>query len=139
MHNFHMGEVTVSEDHLLNSLASDNVGKVFFWKDRNPFGIQWPGELRGKEPIFDPGNLSGCEGHHLRCGIVAVRHLEIMKIPSRRSHDDNSGSLHIFSWGNDLISEYSRMDPVASLGEAVSPPPPFSRIFFPFRSSSFVR
>jgi hypothetical protein len=129
MHNFHMGEVTVSEDHLLDSLAPDNVGKVFFCKDRNPIGVQWPGEFRGKEAIFDSGNLSGCEGHHLCCGIIAVRDLEIMKIPSRRTHDDNSGSLHIFSGGHDLISEYSKMDPVASLGKAVSPPPPFLASF----------
>jgi hypothetical protein len=103
MHNFHMGEVTVSEDHLLNLLALDNVWKVFFWKDRNSFGIQRPRELRRKEPVFDSGNLSGGIGHHLRCSLIAVIDLKIMKIPSRRAHDDNSGSLHLTSWAYDLI------------------------------------
>jgi hypothetical protein len=98
-----MGEVTVSEDHLLNPLALDKVRKVFFWKDRNPFGIQRPRELRREEPVFDSGNLSGCEGHHLRCSMIAVIDLKIMKIPSRRTHDDNSGSFHLISCGYDLI------------------------------------
>jgi hypothetical protein len=103
MHNFHMGEVTVRKDHLLNSLALDNVRKVFLRKDRNSFGIQRPRQLRRKKPVFDSGNLSSCEGHHLHSSMIAVIDLKIMKIPSRCPHNDNSGSLHLISCGYDLI------------------------------------
>jgi hypothetical protein len=89
-----MGNVTVSKDYLMNPAVVHNFRKLFLGKNGDPLGIEGPGQFRGEDSVFNAGNLGSGESDYFYGWIIAVTNLEIMKIPSRRAHDEDFGSVH---------------------------------------------
>jgi hypothetical protein len=53
------------------------------------FGVQRTGQLGRITAAFDIGNLGCGKGYHLDVFTLAKQDVEVVKIPARRSHDDN--------------------------------------------------
>ena len=90
MHERHMGNVAVGEDHLLNGLVANQLPQLFFWINRNAVWIQGAAQFGRVAPALDSRNLSSRERDNLVIGIIAKAYIEIVEIPARGAKNENA-------------------------------------------------
>src|SRR6266542_5974146 len=95
--------------------------------DRNPFRVQVAGELLRIHATFYIRDLGGRESHDLIILVPTEERVEVMKVTSRRSHDDG------FDWHRNLLS-YSRTEDSVQCNPALV----LSRIVFTQHGLSII-
>jgi hypothetical protein len=92
-----MADVAVGEHHLVDTLFPAKALQRRFVDDWDAFGIVLARQRSRVAAPRDIRNLVSGEGNHLAVGIVAVDHVEIVKVAASRAHDDDS-SRFLFAW-----------------------------------------
>ena len=91
-HHIVVGHVGVSEHRLLHTQITDQVFQFAFRIDLDPFRIEVAGQFGGIFSSVNIGNLGSGKSHHIIGLIIAVKRVEIMKIPTRRAKDEGVDS-----------------------------------------------
>ena len=65
-----------------------------FGPDGDAVGIARARQRRGVAAVVDAGYLGRREGHHSDLGVVAVDHVEVVKVATCRTHDDHTSLAH---------------------------------------------
>ena len=70
-------------------MFSDEIGQLFLRINVNALGIEISCEFWRIEPSLCRRNLGCCKGDDFMAGIVLEIDVEVVKIPTSGSHDDN--------------------------------------------------
>ena len=90
MHDVLVRHVAVGEHHLVDRLGAADALELAFVGDRDAGGIERPGERGGIAPAGNARNLRRREGDDIRPRVVAIDHVEIVKVAAGRAHDDDA-------------------------------------------------
>jgi hypothetical protein len=87
VHDRRVGHVAVGEDHVVDPLLAAQRFQLRFRHDRDSVGIARPGQGGRIAPLGNARDLRRGEGDDPGVRIVAINQVEIMEVPSRRTHD----------------------------------------------------
>ena len=93
MHDDGVLDVAVGEHDLLDLVLATDFCELRFIEDRNAAGIMGPCKLGWIPTSGNPGDLCCGEGNDIAALLVAVDHVEVMKVPTGRAHDNDNPTL----------------------------------------------
>jgi len=97
VHQCFVGDIAVGKDHLINPLASDQLGQHLLRKYGNAAWVESAGQGGRIAPVADARDLGGGEGDHPGGRIILEDAVEVVKIPPGGPHDEDPGLLHLRS------------------------------------------
>src|SRR5262245_36450240 len=97
MHNRQVGNIAVSEYHLVDVMVLDQFFEVIFRINGNTMRIARAAKCGWVVSLSNARNLSGSEGTNLIVSIFAEVGIKGVEISSRSSHDHNALSSHSVS------------------------------------------
>ncbi len=97
MHDVAVSNVAIGKRYNLSFCGLDQFSQFIFRPDRYPLWIKRTRQRRWVGFIFDAGNLGCGESDHFVIVIVTEIDVEIMKISSCRSHDNDFFPRHFYA------------------------------------------
>ncbi len=91
MHDRFVRDIAVGKNDLIDGKLPDQVNEFIFGKNRDTIGVEWARQRGRIRASFDIWDLRRGKGDNLAGRVIAKDKIEIMEIPSRRAHDENSG------------------------------------------------
>ena len=90
MHQRRIGHIAVGKRHNVDLLVADDLFHPIFFQDRNAVGIQIARQFRGITASSNVGDLCGSEGNYVELRVVTKDYVEVVKISSGRTEDEDS-------------------------------------------------
>ena len=97
MHHGLVLEIRVSEDDLVDVVLVDELRQLLLGPDRDPVRVQRAGERGRIDAVVDAGDLRRREGDDVGVRIVAEGDVEVVKVASAGSHDDDLAHFSLLS------------------------------------------
>src|SRR6266508_1192571 len=94
MHNCEVGNIAVSEDHLIDALAANQLLQLVFGVNGDALWVSAPAQGGRVLPVGDARDLSGRERDDLVAGILTEVGIEGVEVPSGRPHDEYALDRH---------------------------------------------
>ena len=94
VHDVLVRDVAVGEHDLIHGLGAAQRFQLRLLHDGNAARIERTRKRRRINPAGDARDLRGGERHDFSCGIVAVDHVEVVKIAAGGAHDDDPTAPH---------------------------------------------
>ncbi|MCS6778151.1 MAG: hypothetical protein NZ555_00420 [Geminicoccaceae bacterium] len=92
VHHLDMSDVAVGEHHAVDRSATGERLELGLGQDRDPLGVERPGERRRVASARQPGDLGRGEGHHLACRIGTKHHVEDVEVAAPGPQDHGRGA-----------------------------------------------
>jgi hypothetical protein len=89
VHDVEMGDVGVGEPDLVHAVLADQRLELLFGANGDTVRIERSGQLGRVRPPLDVRDLRGGKGHDLAGLVAAKQRVEVVKVPPRRTHDDD--------------------------------------------------
>jgi len=80
MHQILMGNVAVGENDNVHTVIRNQTFEIFLFENRDPIGVQAPGQGRGITAPRDIRDLSGGKSNHLVVEILTKNNVEVVKV-----------------------------------------------------------
>ena len=90
VHQRRIGNIAISKDHHVDMLVADDLFHLVFFQDRNSVGIKVASQFGGITASGNVGDLRGSEGNYVKLRIIAKHYVEVVKISSSRTEDEDS-------------------------------------------------
>src|SRR5687767_960084 len=90
-----MWHITISKDHLIHIMLLDEVNQILLRMDWDSTWVNVTSQFGRIEPSLDIRDLSCGKCHDFVISIATEEHVEVMKVASRRAHDDGF-DWHVF-------------------------------------------
>ena len=92
VHQRRIRHIAVGKDHHVDMLVADDLLHLVFFQDGNAVGIEIARQFGGITASCNVGNLGGGEGDYVEFRIVAKHYVEVVKISSSRTKDEDSSA-----------------------------------------------
>ena len=89
MHHVLVGDIAIGKHDLVHGLGAAQRFQLRFLDDGNAARIERTGKRSRINSAGDARDLRRSERHNFSCGVVAVDHIEIMKIAAGGADDDD--------------------------------------------------
>ena len=90
VHQRRIGDIAIGKDHHIDMLVADDLFHLVFFEDRNSIGIEIARQFGGITASSNVGDLRGGEGDYVKLRVIAKHYVEVVKISSSRSKDEDS-------------------------------------------------
>jgi hypothetical protein len=97
MHHVFVRDIAIGEDDLVHGVAATQ-GLESPPRLQSHSGIQRSRQQRLIRPARNPGNLGRSEGNPVDRRVIAIHHIEIVKVATCRPGNDNASARFGFGW-----------------------------------------